>query len=299
MMKAAGSRLGLRGGLLGLTLLLGLVGCMADRELAVIRNDVDRMNRQLLQLQVGHEVAQTRPREIVQREMEGDRRNIADLKAGMDELRQQVSVLTEKIEAAEYQLNQRITTLESRSKPGSSPTGAEPGAAPAGQPPLPSPPSGPAGAGPASQAPAEPAAGADAKRVYQAASTDYNQGKYDLAIQGFRAYLAQAPRGDVADTAQYYLAESLYSKKDYRNAITEYDRLVREYAQSSFVPKAMYKAGLAAYAMNDGVLARRWLRTLIEKYPLTAEAKLAEEQLRREDRAGATRPSTPTRRPGQ
>jgi len=271
---------------------------MADRELAVIRNDVDRMNRQLLQLQVGYEVAQTRPREIVQREMEGDRRNIADLKAGMDELRQQVSVLTEQIEAAEYQLNQRIATLESRLKPGSSPTGAEPGAAPAGQPPLPSPPGGPAGAGPASQAPVEPA-GADTKRVYQAASTDYNQGKYDLAIQGFRAYLAQAPRGDVADTAQYYLAESLYSKKDYRNAITEYDRLVREYPQSSFVPKAMYKAGLASYATNDGVLARRWLRTLIEQYPLTAEAKLAEEQLRREDRVGATRPGTPPRRPGQ
>lgn len=301
MMRAAGSRLGLHSGLLGLTLLLWLAGCMSDRELAVMRNDVDRMNRQLLQLHVAQEVAQGRPREIVQRELESDRRIIADLKVGVDELKQQVGVLSEKIEETEYQLTQRITTLESRLKPGSSPTpaGAEPGAAPAGQPPPPAPPTGPTGSGPVSPPPQGPSAAADARRVYQAARSDYDRGKFDLAAQGFRAYLTQAPHGDVADSAQYYLAGSLESAKDFRNAIAEYDRLVRDFPQSSYVPKAMYRAGLASYALKDSTMARRWLRTVSEQYPHTVEAKLAQERLQQEDRPGATRPSTPTRRPGQ
>jgi tol-pal system protein YbgF len=272
---------------------------MSDRELAVIRNDVDRMNRQLLQLQVGQELAQARPREIVQRELEGDRRNIADTKAAMDELKQQVGVLVEKLEETEHQFNQRLNTLEAKltsPAPQAAP-GSESASPPPGPPAPSAPPAGPAASPAGPQPPADAATAAAAKRVYQAALTDYQRGKFDLAVQGFRTYLNQAPRGDVADTAQYYLAESLDGKKDFRDAIAEYDRLLREFPQSPLAPKAMFKAGLASYAMKDNIQGRRWLRTLIEKYPTTTEAKLAEERLRQEDRVGSGRPtSAPARR---
>ena len=296
-MRAARSRL--RGGLIGLALLLGLAGCTSDRELAVIRNDVERMNRQLIQLQVGQELAQARPREIVQRELEGDRRNIADTKAAVDELKRQVGVVTEKLEETEYQFNQRLNTLEAKlTSPAPQAVPGSESASPPPGPPAPSaPPAGPAASPAGPQPPADAATAASAKRVYQAALTDYQRGKFDLAVQGFRTYLNQAPHGDVADTAQYYLAESLDSKKDFRDAIAEYDRLLREFPQSSLVPKAMYKAGLASYAMKDNIQGRRWLRTLIEKYQTTTEAKLAEERLRQEDRVGSGRPtSAPARR---
>lgn len=263
--------------------------------MALIRTDLDRMNRQLVQLQVGQELAQAKPREMIQREMEAERRNIADLKTGIDELKKQMGILSEKIEESGYQLSQRLNTLEAKVETGAPQSTVGGGPAPAVQTPQPPGPSGLPGQPPVVPSGPAPVSLADARRVYQAALTDYQRGKFDLAAQGFRAYLAQTPRGDVADTAQYYLAESLYSARDYRNAIAEFERLGRDFPQSPQVPSALLKAGYAYYEMRDAIQGRRALRTLIEKYPFSKEAKLAEERLKLEDRAG--RPATPTPTP--
>jgi tol-pal system protein YbgF len=270
---------------------LALTACAQDRDIAILRNDMERMNRQLMQMQVSQEVSQSKPRELAQREWEGERRSIADMKAGLDELRQQVSVLTERLEASNVQMSRRVGALEAKVNPGASPAppGSRPSPSGAGQPPL----SGaPTGDLPGSTPPVGAPSSAEAKRLYQAALGDYQRGKFDLAAQGFRSYLEQAPGGDVADTAQYYLGESLYSAKDYRGAITEFERLVRDFPQSPQAPSALLKAGYAYYEIKDGIQGRRVLRTLVEKYPTSKEAKLAEERLRLEDRTGGGRPTT-------
>jgi tol-pal system protein YbgF len=285
MMNAAGLRLPWRS--LGVLVSLALVGCAAERDIAILRNDMERMNRQLLQLQVSQEVAQSKPRDLP----EGERRTMADMRAGLDEVRQQLSILTERMEASDVQMSRRIGALEARVSPGSAsaPTGSRPSPSFTGQTPLLTTPPGESLGSP--PAPGSP----DAKRLYQAALGDYQRGKFDLAAQGFRTYLEQDPRGDVADTAQYYLGESLYSAKDYRNAIGEFERLVQDFPQSPQVPSALLKTGYAYYEIKDGVQGRRVLRTLVEKYPTSKEAKLAEERLRLEDRTGAGRSVLPTR----
>jgi tol-pal system protein YbgF len=289
-MKAAESRLSWGG--LGVLVSIALVGCAADRDLAIMRNDMERMNRQLLQLQVAQEVTSTKPRES-----EGDRRTIADLKAGLDEVKQQLSVLTERMDASDHQLSRRINALEARLTPGSSPPPTSPSSRPPAADQTPSPTTS-TGQSPGSTPSAAIPSSAEARRLYQAALSDYQRGKFDLAAQGFRSYVEQAPRGDVADTAQYYLGESLYSAKDYRNAIAEFEHLVRDFPQSPQVPSALLKTGYAYYELKDSVQGRRALRTLIDKYPTSKEAKLAEERLRLEDRAGATRvPTSPTPTP--
>jgi tol-pal system protein YbgF len=283
-MKAARSRLPWAG--LPLFATLALSACAQDRDIAILRNDLERMNRQLMQMQVAQEVSQSKPRE-----WEGERRNIADMKAGLDELRQQISVLTERLEASNVQLSRRIGALEAKVSPGASapPVGSRPGPSGPGQTPLTGSPTGESpGSPPTAASPSSP----EAKRLYQAALGDYQRGKFDLAAQGFRSYLEQAPTGDVADTAQYYLGESLYSAKDYRGAITEFERLVRDFPQSPQAPSALLKTGYAYYETKDGVQGRRVLRTLIDKYPSSKEAKLAEERLRLEDRTGTGRPTT-------
>jgi tol-pal system protein YbgF len=265
-----------------------LAGCAGDRELAILRNDMERMNRQLLQLQVSQELGQSKPREFI----EGERRNIADMKAGLDEVKQQLNILTERMEASDTQMSRRIGALEARLPPGSSP-------APSVNRPSLTTPGQSSGELPTASQSTEPSTSAEAKHLYQAALGDYQRGKFDLAVQGFRTYLEQAPRGDVADTAQYYLGESLYSVKDYRGAIAEFERLVRDFPQSPQVPSALLKTGYAYYEIKDGVQGRRALRTLVEKYPTSREAKLAEERLRLEDRTGAGRPTTGTTPPSR
>jgi tol-pal system protein YbgF len=295
-MKAARSRLPWGGLLLLAT--LALSACAQDRDIAVLRNDLERMNRQLMQMQVSQEVSQSKPRELMQREIEGERRNIADMKAGIDELRQQVSVLTERLEASNVQLSRRVGALEAKVSPGASPPplGARPGPSGTGPTPLPGSSFGdPAGSPPTAATPSS----AEAKKLYQAALGDYQRGKFDLAAQGFRTYLEQAPTGDVADTAQYYLGESLYSAKDYRGAITEFERLVRDFPQSPQAPSALLKTGYAYYETKDAVQGRRVLRTLVDKYPTSKEAKLAEERLRLEDRTGVGRPTTSSSLPSR
>jgi tol-pal system protein YbgF len=288
-MKAAGSRLPWGG--LAMLATLALTACAQDRDIAILRNDMERMNRQLMQMQVSQEVSQSKPRELVQRELEGERRGIADIKAGLDELRQQVSVLTERLEASNVQMSRRVGALEAKVNPGASstPLGSRPAPSGTGQTPLPG---SPAGDSPGTSTTAASPSSAEAKRLYQAALGDYQRGKFDLAAQGFRTYLQQAPTGDVADTAQYYLGESLYSAKDYRGAITEFERLVRDFPQSPQVPSALLKTGYAYYEIKDSIQGRRALRTLIEKYPTSNDAKLAEAKLRLEDRTGAGRPTT-------
>jgi tol-pal system protein YbgF len=286
MMKAAGSRLRWRGA--AVVAIFVLAGCAGERDLAILRNDMERMNRQLLQLQVSQELGQSKPREFI----EGERRNIADMKAGLDEVKQQLSVLTERMEASDTQMNRRIGALEGKLPSGSSlpPITNRPSSLTPGQ---------SSGELPKTGQPTDPSASLEAKRLYQAALGDYQRGKFDLAVQGFRSYLEQAPRGDVADTAQYYLGESLYSSKDYRGAISEFERLVRDFPQSPQVPSALLKSGYAYYEVKDGVQGRRVLRTLVEKYPTSREAKLAEERLRLEDRAGAGRPPPGTTPPSR
>jgi len=289
MMHAAGVWLPWRSLTVVVTFILA--GCAGDRELAILRNDMERMNRQLLQLQVSQEVGQSKPREFI----EGERRNIADMKAGFDEVKQQLSILTERMEASDMQMSSRIGALETRLTPGSSPasSGSRPNPSASGQQPSSSSPGEVPSENPSADAPAS----AEAKRLYQAALGDYQRGKFDLAVQGFRTYLEQAPRGDVADTAQYYLGESLYSGKDYRGAIAEFERLVRDFPQSPQASSALLKTGYAYYEIKDAGQGRRVLRTLVEKYPTSREAKLAEERLRLEDRAGAGRPTAGTTPP--
>jgi tol-pal system protein YbgF len=291
MMKEAGSKLPWGG--LGVLVTLALAGCAADRELAILRNDMERMNRQLMQLQVAQEVSQTKPKELVQREFEGERRNIADLKVGVDELRQQLSILTERLEASNVQMSRRVGALESKLTPGSAPVPGESRPSPltTGQTPGPGSATRELSGSPTTASPGS----AETRRLYQAALGDYQRGKFDLAAQGFRTYMEQAPHGDVADTAQYYLGESLYSAKDYQSAIDEFERLAREFPQSPQVPSALLKTGYAYYEIKDSAQGRRALRTLVEKYPSSKEAKLAEERLRLEDRTGGTRSPVPPR----
>src|SRR5262245_56751373 len=135
-MKAAEWRLPWSG--LAMLVSLCLTACAQDRDIAILRNDMERMNRQLMQMQVSQEVAQSKPRDLVQRELEGERRNLADMKAGLDELKQQVSVLTEHLEASNIQMNRRVGALEAKLNPGASPAplGSRPSPSGSGQAPV-------------------------------------------------------------------------------------------------------------------------------------------------------------------
>lgn len=129
--------------------------------------------------------------------------------------------------------------------------------------------------------PATPAAPAgDPMETYQAALRDYQRGNYDLAIEGFREFVNANPRADLADNAAYWIGESLFSQKKYRDAIEQFDSVVNNYPKSDKVPGALLKKGYAYINVGERSQGVVQLQYVLHEHPKSQEASLARQRLR-------------------
>lgn len=117
------------------------------------------------------------------------------------------------------------------------------------------------------------------KAAYQAAFDLLKAGDYAEAVAAFRAFIAEHPRSDYADNAQYWLGESFYVTDDYTQAIAEYEKLVTAYPRSQKLTHALLKIGYSQAALGDTEAARSTLTALTRKHPNTTAARLALERL--------------------
>jgi tol-pal system protein YbgF len=125
-----------------------------------------------------------------------------------------------------------------------------------------------------------PAPDVDPMQTYQAAYRDYQRGNFDLAIDGFRDFLSSSPTSDLADNATYWIGESLFSQKKYREAIGQFDAVVNKYPKSDKVPGALLKKGYAY--INEGEKAQGvvQLQYVLHEHPKSQEASLARQKLK-------------------
>jgi tol-pal system protein YbgF len=129
--------------------------------------------------------------------------------------------------------------------------------------------------------PAAPPPGVSPQRTYDSAYSDYAAGQYDLAIVGFQTFLKFFPRHMSADDAQLNIGNSLYNGGKYREAVTEYQRVISDYAGTDSVPAAHYKLGQTYMALKQNDLARKQFETLMQAFPRSNEATLAKQALDR------------------
>lgn len=116
--------------------------------------------------------------------------------------------------------------------------------------------------------------------LYDQAYGDYTRGRFDFARQGFTEYLRAFPTSDLADNAQYWLAECDYSVEDYPAARAAFQKLVENYPASDKLPAAIYKTGKCYEAEGNAPAAVSQYELLIQKYASSPEARLAEENLK-------------------
>lgn len=128
--------------------------------------------------------------------------------------------------------------------------------------------------------PAEPAALPAADVLYSSAYRDITGGNYDLAKQEFQDYVKYYSGTELASNAEFYLGEIAYLKKNYKEAATDYDRVIQDYPNSFKIPSARVKKGLALLALGQKSAGIRELRAVIRDYPGTDEARLARSRLR-------------------
>jgi len=117
------------------------------------------------------------------------------------------------------------------------------------------------------------------EELYQKAYNDFKKGDINTARIGFRKYLRVFPDTEYSDNAQYWIAESFFIEKKYREAILEFEEVLRKYPKGNKVPGALLKQGLAFYRLGDKNSARLLFEKVIKDHPGSNEAKVAKKEL--------------------
>lgn len=130
--------------------------------------------------------------------------------------------------------------------------------------------------------PAAPVAEDDpvrARAEYQQAFELLKQSLYEQAIRAFQQFLVDHPGSEYADDAQYWLAEAFYVTRNFEAALPEYQKLAGNYPDSQKLTQALLKVGFTYQELGRVDEARAALRDLLNRYPGTSAARLAEERL--------------------
>jgi tol-pal system protein YbgF len=117
--------------------------------------------------------------------------------------------------------------------------------------------------------------------VYNAALNDYQAGRLDLALNGFREYLRLYPDGTSPDNAQFWIGKIYLDQEQYEAAARELERLMGSYPETDKAAQATFYLGNAYRALGNEERARAYYRQVIERYPASQESQLARRELER------------------
>ena len=201
--------------------------------------------------------------------------SLVDLTLQMDDLQRQAADLQGRIERLEFEqqsagdrqrsmysdLDERLQSLE---------TGLRQAAAGRAA----------AGVDPATgDAPAAPLTAGTAQENYEAAFGLLREQRYAEAGDAFARFLAAFPDSQLADNAQYWLAESFYVTGQFERALGEFKKVLDQYPRSMKVPDAMLKIGFCNYELERWPDARIALSEVVADFPDSTAARLAEQRL--------------------
>jgi tol-pal system protein YbgF len=128
--------------------------------------------------------------------------------------------------------------------------------------------------------PASGSARPSPSELYDTAYSDYGKGRYALAIQGFQEYLDAYPGTTLSDNAQYWIGESHYAQRKFKEAIDDFDKLLKVWPRSGKAAAALLKKGYALLELNQKPEAVVQLQYVVNEYPASEEARLARAKLK-------------------
>ena len=117
--------------------------------------------------------------------------------------------------------------------------------------------------------------------AYQQALNILREGRYDEAIVAFQSFLTRFQGSQYSGNAQYWIGEAHYVSHRYPLAIEEFQKVVSSYSESSKVPDALLKIGYTFYELKEWDQSRQTLGRLVERFPKTTAAQLADNRLHR------------------
>jgi tol-pal system protein YbgF len=209
-----------------------------------------------------------------------DNEGLMNLYSQLESLQQEVQNLRGDVETLQYQLDQannrqkdlyldldqRLQRIETTTPGNASPGVLEGGTLGQGQLPVP---------------------GGSDRENYQAAFELIKQGRYDQAAIALNQFMVAFPASDLADNAQYWLAETDYVSKNFEAALAGFNLVLERYPESRKIPDALLKIGYCNIELERPTAAEQALRKVVGQYPDSSAARLASqrlEQLRKSSR---------------
>jgi tol-pal system protein YbgF len=243
----------------------------------IILAELRQIQAQLAQLQTAQEALKSAVEAVsagATEQQDSLRKTFADSKIALERVQQDMSILSERIDetnsrlgglredmAALRQSREPIVIPETVPVPGEAST---PGQAPAAEAPAPP--------------PALPA-GPSVIDIYNEARNDYTQGRYGLAISGFKDVLELDKKGDLGDNAHYWMGECYLAQRQHDLALAEFDRIIRDYPQSNKRPDAYLKKAMTLEEMGRRSEANVMYELVIEQFPRTNQERVARRRL--------------------
>ena len=117
--------------------------------------------------------------------------------------------------------------------------------------------------------------------AYQHAFNLLKEGRYDEAIGEFSVFLSRYPGGQFSGNAQYWLGEANYVTRRFPSAVEEFKKVLMSYPDSGKAPDAMLKLGFSYYELSEWEQTRNTLNELVQRFPRSTAAQLAQNRLHR------------------
>lgn len=116
-------------------------------------------------------------------------------------------------------------------------------------------------------------------RAYEAGFTLFKAGRYNDAISHFNKFIKEYPGSNLTPSAQYWIGNSHYALRDFKNAISAQEKLIGAFPDSAKAPDAMLNIASSQQEMNKKPAAKKTLQEIISKYPGSDAAEKARQRL--------------------
>ena len=116
-------------------------------------------------------------------------------------------------------------------------------------------------------------------QTFDLATRDLTEGRYPLALQGYRDFLRRYPDTELADNAQFGVGECFFAQAAFDSAATEYAKVDAQWPKGDRAPAALYKLGLCQERLGRGAESKKTFEDLVRRFPSSSEAGLARDRI--------------------
>jgi tol-pal system protein YbgF len=117
------------------------------------------------------------------------------------------------------------------------------------------------------------------QKLYDDAQIDFKGKRYEEAKQKFEKFTNDFAKHTLAPNAYFWIGETYYAEKKYEDAILAFENFLKKFPSHEKVRAAMLKQAYSFIEIGDKKTGKVILERIIEKYPQSAEAELAEKKI--------------------